>query len=157
MAQNGPQDVGPPNASNRHNQEAPIRLVSTPPEDSGDDAAAIAGATVKLWLAMDDALSPIVGRRGMAALYQRSLHLTRQQFPWLPVAEQGPLGACDFGTLRAALAAQSNEHAAAGATALLLAFRELMSTLLGEQLTEQLLRPVLAHPSRGRAAKDNLP
>lgn len=137
-------------------KEAPIRHASTPPEGSGDDAAAIAGATASLWVAIDEALSPIVGRRGMAALYQRSLHLARAQFPWLPGAGQGPLAACEFDTLSAALAAQSNTQAAAAATALLLVFRELMSTLLGEQLTEQLLRPVLAHPSRGRAAKDNL-
>jgi hypothetical protein len=109
---------------------------------------------MKLWLAIDDALSPVVGRRGMAALYQRSLHLSRGRFPWLPDAQPGPFEACEFEPLRAAVAAQPRGPAAEGAACLFRVFRELMATLLGEQLTEQLLRPVLAHDSRGPAAKD---
>ena len=42
----------------------------------GADAEQLADAIVAMWLEIDQALHPIIGHRGVAALYNRSLHLT---------------------------------------------------------------------------------
>ena len=53
---------------------------------SSEEVAALVATTFR---DVDQALIPIVGRRGMAALYKRSLHLSRSLHPWLPASAQG--------------------------------------------------------------------
>lgn len=99
-------------------------------------------------------LVPIVGQRGMAALYKRCLHLSRLLHPWLPVAAEGSEPEMNISALSAALAARTSMEAAAAGIQLLDSFRALLSTLIGESLTERLLRPVWANFLSGPSAKD---
>lgn len=108
---------------------------------TSEELAALVATTFR---AIDQALVPIVGPRGMAALYKRSLHLSRPMHPWLPATAQGPESEMDVAALTTALAERTSEDAAAAGTRLLKSFRALLATLIGESLTERLLRPVWA-------------
>ena len=118
------------------------------------DAEQIADAIIAIWLEIDQALHPIMGHRGVAALYNRSLALTAATYPWLAMGHQGVLAAIDPSALRAALVSQAPADAAAGGNALFHSFRELLASLVGPSLTERLLRSVWTPSSSGLPAQD---
>jgi hypothetical protein len=121
-----------------------------------DDVSAgqVADTVVALWAEIEQALHPILGQRGVAALYNRSLGLTAAAHPWLRISAQGVLAAIDPVALRAALAAQPAAEAVAGGHALFLSFHTLLASLIGRSLTERLLRPVWAHSTGASPAQD---
>jgi hypothetical protein len=106
---------------------------------------------------IDAALAPIIGSRGVAALYQRSLHLAAKTHPWLAGAHEFAQAAIDFAALKSVVAQQSDADAALGSHALLQTFHQLLGSLIGAGLTERLLRDVLADASRGAPAHDTTP
>ena len=114
----------------------------TPAKDA--DAARIADTIAAAWHQIDAVLDPIIGRRGVAALYHRSLHLTSPAHPWLAGTNAEVQSSVDLAPLESALARQSSMDAAAGGGAVLQAFHELLVTLIGPSLTEQLLGSVWA-------------
>jgi hypothetical protein len=120
----------------------------------GVDSTGIAAMVVSIWRDIDATLRPILGQRGVASLYRRSLHLTSASHPWLASMHDGMPATLDLPTLQAALAAQGNIDAAAGGGDLLQAFHELLASLVGTSLTEQLLCSIWANSSRGAAAQD---
>ena len=120
----------------------------------GADAGQIADAAVAVWSAIDKALSPVIGQRGSAALYQRSLHLARADYPWLGAAYQGDAERYGFDVLRAALAQQIPEDAAAAHDRILHTFIDQLTALIGASLTQRLLQPAWELPSSGHAVKD---
>jgi hypothetical protein len=123
----------------------------------GADAAQIADAFVSRWQEMDTALRPIIGRGGVTALYARGLYLTASARPWLAAAHKPVQGAVDISALREALALQSSAHAIDGSQALLQTFYELLTTLVGRSLTDQLLGSVWAQSLSGLPAQDPSP
>ena len=121
---------------------------------SSEEVAALVTTTL---LRIDLALSPIVGQRGMAALYKRSLHISRPMHPWLPTAAEAAEAEMDLADLTAALATRTSADAAAAGAQLLKSFRALLTTLIGESLTERLLRPVWATLLSGPTARATKP
>ena len=119
---------------------------------AGEHASGIADAVVATWQEIATALSPLIGERGVAALYKRSLFLTANKHPWLASAYEGLQGPMDLPTLNAVLSQQTPAFAAAGGTALFQTFYELLTSLVGASLTERLLRPVVDVHSTGDAA-----
>lgn len=117
-------------------------------------ASQVADATVAAWTAVCAALAPIVGQRGVAALYKRSLHLNRKDHAWLEAATRGSDLSVDTALLRSALITQNADDAAAAAAAVLQTFYELLAMLVGPALTERLLRSVWANFSSGPPAQD---
>lgn len=107
---------------------------------TGADAAQIAILAVKIWRDLYAVLSPIIGDRGVCALYQRSTHLILRDHPWMSVAHEADLGSGEFDTLQTALAGQSAVIAAVAGDALLRTFKDLLTNLIGGSLTEQLFR-----------------
>ena len=124
---------------------------------SDADAAQIAAAVIAIWDEIDDALTPIVGPLGMVALYRRSLHLAAAHHPWLAGRDEGVLTDTDPAVLKSVLARRSSADAAAGGSAFLNTFHELLASLIGPSLTERLLRSVWDNPSSGPAAQDTSP
>ena len=122
----------------------------------GADAGQIADAAVAIWAAIDKALSPVIGLRGSAALYERSLHLAQTQSPWLGAAHEYEGDARRFSALRSALVQQTPEQAAAAHDFLLHTFVTLLTDLIGASLTRRLLQAALELPSSGHAALDTL-
>ena len=121
------------------------------------NAAQIADAMVATWQEIDAALTPIIGSRGVVALYKRSLYLTAAAHPWLGGPHEGVPAALDLAALKSVVAQQSSADAALGGNALLQTFYQLLGTLVGPSLTERLLRSVWAD-SVGRApAQDTKP
>jgi len=120
----------------------------------GADGGQVADAAVSTWRDIDAALSPIVGKAGVAALYKRSLHLTRAAHPSLAAVEQGALSPGEFASLHAALSQQTGPNAAAANAALLQTFTDLLTKLIGASLTERLLRSIWHNPASGHAAQD---
>lgn len=121
-------------------------------------SAQIVTAVGELWLELDAALSPIVGPRGVAALWQRGLQVAAADHPWLAAGQPDRLGALDQPLLYAVLAQRDSDEAAAAVTCLLQAFHALLASLIGLSLTERLLRtvwgPPLDAPSSGLPAQD---
>lgn len=118
------------------------------------DAAQVAGVVLALWQQIDAALSPIIGQRGVAALYKRSLYLTRPSHPCLVPAYEGALRPGEFDALHSTLAAIGSAEATAAAAALLQAFYDLLSQLIGASLTERMIGFVWHNPFSGQAVQD---
>ncbi len=123
----------------------------------GADASRIAGAAVGQWRQIDAALAPIIGKPGVAALFKRSLHLTRTNHPGLHALSESTVQPAEYAGLHAALAQETNVDAALTNDALLQTFRDLLSNLIGDSLTERLLRSAWNLPSSGDAAQDPTP
>jgi hypothetical protein len=120
----------------------------------GADAEQVADAIVAVWQEIDQALHPIIGHRGVAALYNRSLNVTAATYPWLAIDQPAVSAAVDPSGLRAALVQQAAAEAAAGGSALFRSFHELLASLVGPSLTQRLLRSVWAHPSGTSPVQD---
>lgn len=128
--------------------------------DGTSSAAQIAEVCATLWRELDAALSPIIGRGGVGALFQRSLHLASAQHAWLALRPPGGPLAPEAGQLVTLLGQRSPQEASAAATQFLQTFRNLLASLIGESLTEQLLRSVWGPPDsplNSADAQDPLP
>lgn len=104
----------------------------------GAESKQIAGMVASSWKAIDAALSPIIGGKGVAALYARSLHLAGARHAWLRNS-QGAEGAMDLSKLEATLSQQGSAAAAAAGGTHLEILYELLVSLIGASLTGQLL------------------
>lgn len=101
-------------------------------------ARMVADAAVARWESMVGALTPVLGQRGVAALYRRTLIVAARMHPCLIEAydDAEPLR---FEQLRKVLAEQSADEAAAATDASIQAFHELLNSVIGVPLTQSLL------------------
>ena len=127
------------------------------PFDIHSDPVATAGELVQLVRGMAAVLAPVLGPRGVAALYQRALHVTRAQHPWLGELVDVAQPVIDLEALQAAFAHRPGAEAATVATALLQSFQDLLASLIGRPLSQRLLDPVWAHSPRRPTAQDPTP
>jgi hypothetical protein len=118
------------------------------------DPAQIAQVMATICQEIATALTPIIGPRGVVALYERSLHLSAAKHPWLLAARTENKPTLDSAALKAVLSQQSSTVAAAGGNTLLEAFYALLTSLVGRSLTERLLRTVWVNPTSGSPAQD---
>ena len=114
----------------------------------------VADAVEAQWRAVGAALHPIIGQRGVAALYHRSLALTSERHPWLPTQDNGVLADVEPSALRAAIERRESAEAAAACGAHLTAFRALLSGLIGASLTDRLLDAAWLQPLADPPAQD---
>jgi hypothetical protein len=117
----------------------------------------IVDTIMAVWRETEDALSPIIGQRGVAALFHRSLKLVSATHPWLAAGLGGALDAVDPKALRATLLQQPAAEAAAGGAALFRSFHDLLASLVGAPLTDRLLRSVWAPSTSAPPAQDLSP
>jgi hypothetical protein len=96
-------------------------------------------------------LAPVIGQRGVLALYERSRHLSSRAYPWLAVPDEGLSSGMDLENLRLLVARQDDDEAAAGAGFLLESFHDLLAGLVGITLTRQLIG---TPPTTAAAADD---
>ena len=127
-----------------------------PHAGTGDSHDAIDTLCTTL-LAIDAALSPIIGARGVTALYQRSLHLTAATHGVLADVRRDDHQRLDLGPLGQALAGEAPAEVKLVGDALLQSFHQVLASLIGPSLTERLLRSVGTDPSSGSAAQDPPP
>lgn len=117
----------------------------------------IADIVVSAWKDIEVTLGPIIGQRGVAALFQRSLYLTSPAHPWLMGIHEGVQTDMDLPGLKAVVAQQSSVNATAGGGALLQTFYELLTSLVGPSLTERLFRSVWTNSLGDPPAQDASP
>ena len=122
---------------------------------AGGQADAISASAVAAWRGIDAALSPIIGRGGVSALFERSLYLASAQHPALIAAHDDALLSGDFAALQVVYARSGGADAAAAHGALLVTFCGLLTGLVGEPLTARLLQPVWDTLQGGDPAKDD--
>jgi hypothetical protein len=114
----------------------------------------IAESAQAIWLEVGAALTPIIGPRGVGALFTRSVNLLSADYAWLRAAYDGSLNQGPFAVLGAAMSRQSASDAAGANGALLQTFYNLLANLIGGSLTTQLLQPALDSHSTGAALQD---
>jgi len=131
----------------------PEPLASRVSADAGVEQ--IADTILTVWREIEEALSPIIGHRGVAALFNRSVKLVSATHPWLAGCLGDALEAVDPTALKAALLQQPAADAAAGGAALFQSFHDLLASLVGAPLTNRLLRCVWA-PSTGATPAQDL-
>lgn len=117
----------------------------------------IAPSVVALCAEIDVALTPIIGQRGVAALYKRSLFLTSQEYPALLDLQENGRAEMDLSPLNAALTPLSDAEATLVGGALLISFYELITSLVGPSLTQRLLRSLWDRPSSDPSASEQTP
>lgn len=110
-----------------------------PPSPGGSDAPEVARSAINQWRQIAERLEPVIGARGVDALFGRALHLTTRRFPWL--AKNATLGssADALAQLTARLEGQEASVAADAGHLLLRTFTELLASMIGEPLTGRLL------------------
>ena len=138
-------------------QRGPIPQGLSHPFDVLSDPVAIAGALARVVQDIAAVLTPILGPRGVAALYQRTLHVTRARHAWLAEPLEVAQPSIDLVALQAAFVRRDRVEAAAAATALLQTFHDLLASLIGLPLCERLLEPVWAHSLHRPTAQDSTP
>lgn len=107
-----------------------------------EDAAHVADVAGSTWRELNAVLSPVIGPGGVAALYQRSLHMTRSAFPCLATVREDALRPGEFVGLQLVLSQQTSAYVVAANGALLQTFCDLLASLIGASLTERLLGSV---------------
>lgn len=122
------------------------------------DAAQVARVSCEILQEINIVLRPIIGLRGVVALYNRSVYLTSSQWAMLAAstAPAAPDG-LETSALQSLLAQCSPAEALACSNALLHTFYQLLSTLIGASLTERLLRSVWGPPLSSAPAQDPSP
>ena len=132
----------------------PFKSVLMRRASEGATADQLAAMIADVWLEIHYALSPIIGQRGAAALYKRSLHLGSSSHAWLQSVSAGATTEMDLGTLRQGLSGRAPAEAAAAGATLLHSFHDLVGSLIGPSLSAQLLGPVWVNFFSGSAAQD---
>jgi len=110
------------------------------------DAAGAAAAVATVWRNADRALRPVIGSRGVVALFNRSAHVAASVHPWLAQAGQDPAAPLDLDALQALFAAHGAMQSLAAGNHLLDQLRRLLEHLIGDRLTETLLRTAWGPP-----------
>lgn len=113
-------------------------------------------AIVSIWQEIETVLRPVIGQRGVAALYQRSLVITARTYSWLPPPDSSS-PVLDMEPLIAAIAQQAPAMAIKAGGSLLQNFYDLLSGLIGPSLSQRLLRSVGANLFGGHPPQDTSP
>jgi len=100
-------------------------------------------AALRDWRLLEARLVPVIGLRGLRTLYLRSLHLARVAHPCLGPAQPDENAGIEslLTSLGSSLQQQTPAIAQAAHEALLNTFIDLLKTLIGGGLTEQILHP----------------
>ena len=102
-------------------------------------------------------LSPVLGARGVVALFNRSDHLCAASQPWLAGLRDVPKLEAGCEALVALLAQREPDEALSSGEAYLQTFHDLLLSLIGPSLTERLLRTVWPPISSGTTAQETSP
>lgn len=115
-----------------------------------DHSLLLARRSVQLWAAIADELMPIVGDRGLIALFNRCIDICGTTFPWLLRAPARSSPPRCFDTLGAQLSEREPRDGLAASRALFGTFHDLLLMLIGEPLAggvfEAAWRDLLRHP-----------
>lgn len=112
----------------------------------------MAAATVRAVKLLMGELKPLVGGLATFALYARSLHLANASFQRPDPALQNLQE--ELTSLRSDLSARSLEDARTASRAVLRALVDLLTSLIGQSLTERLLRSAWGNLNAGHSPEE---
>jgi hypothetical protein len=104
------------------------------------DAKALGAAALRMYDTLAGQLALLIGEGGVRALTARSLHLVRQDFPWLAEAREPRPTDGPFAQIAFRLERQEPAVATQAAAAVLATLAGLLATLIGETLTMRVFR-----------------
>ena len=110
--------------------------------EAGPDATApeVAAAARHLGERFAQQLNPLIGAGGVAAIVDRSFHLTQRSVPGLAPIRASDRNDGPFALLQRSMEQQDPAAAAEAAIAMLAAIAELLVSFVGESVTARLLR-----------------
>jgi hypothetical protein len=113
-----------------------IMTQGQPPDHTLEDVAASA---VHIYTKLLSSVSAILGETGSTALFRRSLRLTEATFPFFSAARSGNVNTV-LSAVSTCLHATDAKMAHQASVELLAIHLELLTTFIGQRLTEQLVR-----------------
>lgn len=113
----------------------------------------VADASIILWEQMATQIISIVGESGFNSLYARSVFLTRSTFPWLAAGPLPPQADQRFAGLKMSLEGRPAQASEANSL-LLITFTDILASLIGEQLTTNILRSAWGNDASDSADKE---
>lgn len=116
----------------------------------------VADAAINLWEQTANQILAIVGEVGFDSLYARSVFHTRITFPWLAAGALPPQSDQRFAGLKMSLEKQTPAQASEANRLLLINFTDILSSLIGEQLTTHILRSAWGIDASDKAGDDKL-
>ncbi len=99
-------------------------------------------------------VASLVSEDGFNFLLERTLFLTAQAYPWIN-AEPASSAETELDNLRLTLATRTHEDALAASAALLSSFVDLVASLIGDSLTDGILRAAWGDDALGALGEDN--
>lgn len=102
-------------------------------------AGDVADVAIGLWQPLASRLASIIGEGGFNSLYNRSLHLTQAEFPWIASGAAAHADPHWLTNLKASLEAQSTAEARKASHTLLSTFTGILASLIGEPLLTSIL------------------
>ncbi len=109
----------------------------------------VADASILVWEKLSTQVISIIGVGGFNSLYARSIYLSQQSFPWLEDCALSAQNGQRFVDLKKCLEGQTPEHAIAASNLLLITLTGIMASIIGDQLTNNIL-----HTAWGDVALD---
>ncbi len=134
---------------------ARLRLIEAvlSPAANGDSRA-VGVATKAALDSFSTALATLIGQRGVRSLYDRSLHLVSARYEWLDLTAGAPSDE-PFSDVPGRLMDRSAKEAHAASTALLVEYTSLLAALIGEALTERLMRKAWDYHAQNDSSSEN--
>jgi uncharacterized damage-inducible protein DinB len=121
---------------------------------AGGDSRAVGVAIRAALASFSTELAELIGQRGVRSLYDRSLHLARARYAWLePIA--GAPSDEPFADVQGRLTERSVDEALEAGAALLVEFTSLLAVLIGEALTERLMRKAWDQDAQAYPSSEN--
>jgi hypothetical protein len=100
----------------------------------------VSEVAIDLWERLSKVLVAIIGTEGFEALYSRSVHLAAADFPWLKPNANWDSTDSRFYELTSAMHNRPQEEAGQAMVVLFSTFTGVLSTLIGLELTTNILR-----------------
>ena len=114
----------------------------------------VADIAIVLWEQMAAKIISIVGEGGFNSLYARSVFLTQPTFPWLAANALSPQIDHRFAELKISFEGQTPAQARAANSLLLFTFTNILASLIGEELTTNILRSAWGNDASDQADKE---
>lgn len=102
-------------------------------------------AAIGVWECAADQIIALVGEAGFDSLYARTVFLAMPTFPWLLEPPESPPAGYRFANLRANLEGKPQKLAQDVNALLLTIFTDTLASLIGEPVTEHILKSAWGH------------
>lgn len=118
------------------------------------DCDAISETAVRSWRQLAAHLTPYIGEAGFCALYGRAIRIAQSDYHWISLPPSSASPRIVFDALAQNLTAMEARIAAQAHAKILEIFTTLLSNLIGEVLTTQILNSAWACESDGKNTEE---